>query len=129
MSKPKPTSNNLKNLLTDCFGDKSDEYENAKDSKGNFLTDSDKKDTENIPWGMDFQEYMDKEVFPYAPDTFIDETVLDKGPMQDGQVGVVGTEISFNKYFYHYQEPRKVEDIKSEIETLESELAGFMRGI
>lgn len=129
MVKPLPTPNNLRKLIIDCFGDKSDDYEIAKDNKGSFLTDPDKKDTENIPWDMGFDEYMNKEVLPYAPDTFIDATVLDKGPMQDGKVGVVGTEISFNKYFYHYQEPRKSEEIAKEIENLESELNSFMRGI
>lgn len=129
MTKPMPTPANLRKLITDVFGDKADSYEIAKDNKGNYLTDSAKKDKENIPWDMDFSEYMNKEVLPYAPETFIDETVLDKGPMQDGKVGVVGTEISFNKYFYHYQEPRKPEEIEKEIKELEDGLNEFLRGV
>lgn len=129
MLKPLPTPTKLKKLITDIFGDKDDHYEIAKDNKGNVLTDSEKKDKENIPWDMSFEEYMNKEVLPYTPEAFIDETVIDKGPLQDGKVGVVGTEISFNKYFYHYQEPRKSEEIENEIRELEDGLSDFLRGI
>jgi len=71
---------------------------------------------------------MNKEVLPFRPDAFIDESVLDSGPLQDGKVGVVGTNISFNKYFYHYEEPRKPEEIAAELLELESGLESFMEG-
>ncbi|MPN46114.1 hypothetical protein SDC9_193697 [bioreactor metagenome] len=58
---------------------------------------------------------MEKNVFPYAPGAWIDETVTDKGPFADGKVGVVGTEISFNKWFYKYQELPASKDIAKEI--------------
>lgn len=129
MQKPLPTPNNMRKILTDCFSEKSEEFDIARDNKGNLLIDTDKKDTEKVPWDMDIQDYMDEEVLPFAPETFVDETVLDKGPLQDGNVGVVGTEISFNKYFYHYQEPRKSEDIEKEIKSIEQELANALRGV
>ena len=68
---------------------------------------------------------MQTEVLPYAPETWIDESVRDSGPLQDGKIGVVGTNISFNNYFYHYEEPRKPEEIAKEIIELEKGLGSF----
>lgn len=110
------------------FGVKSPDFDIVYDKKGNMLTDPDLKDYEDIPLGMDFDEYMNKEVLPYRPDAFIDESVRDSGPLQDGEVGVVGTNISFNKYFYHYEEPRRPEEIAAELLELESGLESFMEG-
>ena len=80
-----------------------------------------------VSFGTSFEDYMASEVLPYAPETWIDESVRDKGPLQDGQVGIVGTNISFNKFFYHYEEPRRPEEIAAEIMELESGLEGFMK--
>ena len=99
------------------------------DKRGNVVADPDLTDSENIPFNTTFEDYMAKEVLPFAPDTWIDETVRDDGPLQDGKVGVVGTNISFNKYFYHYEEPRKPEDIAKEIMDLEISLDSFMEGV
>ena len=129
MTKPLPTPANLKKMIDEVFGDKSDEWDVVIDKNGNPMIDPDKNDKENIPTEAPFDEYMRKEVLPFAPETWIDTSVLDEGPLQDGSVGVLGTNISFNKYFYHYEEPRKPEDIASEIENLESELNTFMRGV
>ena len=90
--------------------------------------DGELKDTENIPWGMSFDEYMSKEVLPYAPESEIDVNVKDSGPLQDGQVGVVGTSINFNRYFYEYEEPRDPKEIAKEILELEDGLELFMKG-
>lgn len=97
------------------------------DKNGAIVPDPDLTDTENIPFGTAFEDYMESEVLPYAPETWIDETVLDKGTLPDGKVGVVGTNISFNKFFYHYEEPRKPEEIAKEIMELECGLEEFMK--
>ena len=76
---------------------------------------------------MDFTEYMSKEVLPYAPETEIDMNVKDSGPLQDGQTGVVGQSISFNRYFYKYEQPRDPKEIAKEILDLEDGLEAFMR--
>lgn len=111
--------------IRDVFGIKDKSFPIVVDKKGNTVPDPDLKDTERIPWGMDFDEYMQKEVLPYAPETWIDESVKDSGPLQDGKVGVVGTGISFNNYFYYYEEPRKPEEIAKEIINLEKSLGSF----
>jgi type I restriction enzyme M protein len=129
MEKPNVSAPQLAKAVRDVFMVKGSEFPIIKDKKGNIVPDPDSKDSENIGFDETFEAYMNREVLPYAPETFIDETVIDKGPLQDGKIGVVGTNISFNKYFYHYEAPRKPEDIASEIENLESELSTFMRGI
>ena len=109
--------------------ERGESYPLVKDKKNNIVPDPDLKDSENIPFDTSFEKYLETEVLPFAPETWIDESVLDKGPLQDGQVGVVGTNISFNRFFYHYEEPRKPEDIATEIRSLEKSLGGFMEGL
>ena len=124
--KVKVTPANLAKAVADAFGVRDAKYDISYDNNG-AIDDLDSKDSENIPYTMDFDEYMRKEVLPYAPETHIDESVVDNGPLQDGKVGVVGTKISFNEYFYHYEEPRKPEEIAKEILELEDGLEGFMK--
>lgn len=57
--------------------------------KGKPQPDSNKRDTEIIPWGIDFAEYMQKNVLPYAPDSWIDEKKTK-----------IGYEIPFTRHFY-----------------------------
>lgn len=72
---------------------------------------------------------MEKEVYPYVPDAWVDETVTDEGVMGDHKVGVVGTQISFDKYFYHYEAPRDPAEIMGEIKTLEPEIEDALKGV
>ena len=88
---------------------------------------------------MDINDYMASEVLPYAPDAVVDESVKDEAkfdnktgltanPLGDGKVGVVGTSISFNRYFYRYERPRDPKAIAREILELEDGLGELMRG-
>lgn len=129
MTKPEVQAAQIAKGIRDIFTVRSANYPCVIDKDGNFVADPELKDSENIPLDVVFDEYMRKEVLPYAPDSWIDDTVVDKGTLADGQVGVVGTCISFNKYFYHYEEPRKPADIASEIESLEQDLEAFMKEI
>lgn len=127
MFKPELNVDQIAKAIRAVMTVKGDQYPVIRDKDGNIMADPALKDTENIPWGMSFDEYIKNEVLPYAPETWIDESVRDEGPLQDGKVGVVGTKISFNKFFYHYEEPRKPEEIAKEIMELESGLEEFMR--
>ena len=126
MTKPEVTVAAMAKAVRDVMTVKGNAFPLVHDKNGNIMADPDLKDTENIPFDMSFDAYMKKEVLPYAPETWIDETVLDEGPLQDGKVGVVGTNISFNKYFYRYEEPRNPDVIAKEIMELESGLEEFM---
>lgn len=127
MTKPEVTASVIAKAMRDTCIEKSTDYPVVHDKNGAVVADPDLTDSERIPFGTSFDSYMESEVLPYAPETWIDETVRDKGPLQDGQVGVVGTNINFNKFFYHYEEPRKPEEIAKEIMELESGLEVFMK--
>ena len=54
----------------------------------------------------------------------ISETRVDK---TDGEVGIVGYGINFNRYFYTYEPPRPLEEIEADIKKLESEITDMLR--
>ncbi|MEG1204794.1 MAG: class I SAM-dependent DNA methyltransferase, partial [Clostridia bacterium] len=73
--------------------------------KGESIQDKEKgTDTESIPLTENVKEYMEREVLPFAPNSYIDNSKTK-----------IGYEISFTKYFYKYQEPRSTKEIMNEI--------------
>ncbi len=94
------------------------------DSDDNPEVDSELRDYENVPFGTDIYKYFEKEVKPYVADAYINETVRDH---KDGEVGVVGYEIPFTRYFYKYEAPRSLEVIEEDIEKVENELLDLLK--
>lgn len=133
MDKPKATPADIEKAIIAVFGVKDESFPVVVDKNGKPVADPELKDFENIPFTEDFDSYMQREVLPFAPDTWIDETVRDvpgaKIPLGDRGVGVVGTNISFNKYFYHYEMPREPQVIADEIRELERGLESFLEGV
>ena len=41
---------------------------------------------------------------------------------KDGEVGLVGYEINFNRYFYRYTSPRPLEEIEADIREIETDI-------
>ena len=128
IARPKPAKAQFVKAIVNVFGVRDSEAPIAVDDKGGTVYDPELNDKENIPWGMDPDEYMKSEVLPYAPETGIDPDVRDSGPLQDGGTGVVGTSISFNRYFYKYEQPRDPKEVADEILDLEDGLESFMKG-
>lgn len=87
-----------------------------KNKKGEYIPNKELTDTENIPLQETIEEYMNREVRPFAKYAYIDESKTK-----------IGYEISFTKYFYKYQEPRKTEDIMNEILELDRKLDGVLK--
>jgi type I restriction enzyme M protein len=108
------------------IGERDEESEICLAEDGTPEADNELKDFERVPWGTDIYEYFKKEVLPYASDAWIDESVLDE---RDGNVGIVGYEIPFTRFFYKYEEPRKVEEIENEIRSSESEIETLLKQI
>lgn len=140
IEKPKPSKADLAEALVKVFGRRDKSADPAVDAKGKPVFDPELKDAENVPFGMDIDGYMVTEVLPFAPDAVVDESVIDEpkfdkktgltaNPLGDGGVGVVGTSISFNRYFYKYDKPRDPEVIAKEILELEAGLGALMRGL
>lgn len=85
--------------------------------KGDYIQDKEKEtDTEIIPLQEDIHDYMEREVLPFAPNSYIDNSKTK-----------IGYEISFTKYFYKYQEPRTTKEIMSEILELDKKLDGVLK--
>ena len=96
---------------TDENGDK------EKNKKGEYIQDKDKgADTETISLQEDIHDYMEREVLPFAPNSYIDNSKTK-----------IGYEISFTKYFYKYQEPRTTKEIMNEILELDKKLDGVLK--
>ncbi|ARV12020.1 restriction endonuclease subunit M [Gilvibacter sp. SZ-19] len=95
--------------------------ENGKivlDSKGNPKPDSKKRDTESVPLSEDVETYFETEVKPHVPNAWID---YDKTR--------IGYEINFTKYFYNYTPLRAASTIKTEIESLEQNIADLLKDL
>jgi type I restriction enzyme M protein len=88
--------------------------------------DSELRDFELVPLEEDRRSYVAREVTPFVPDAWVDETYRDE---QDRQVGRVGYEINFNRFFYRYVPPRPLHEIDAELKALEAEIAGLLRAV
>lgn len=106
-----------------AFGIKDPEGEPVMDADGNVVPDRDLTDYENVPLLDNIRDYLAREVLPHIPDAYIDEEFCDE---KDGEVGRVGYEINFNRYFYEYLPPRKLGAIDAELNAVESEIAALL---
>lgn len=86
--------------------------------KGKPVADSELRDTENVPLTEDIHEYFQREVIPFAPDAWIDESKTK-----------IGYEIPFTRYFYKYVPPRPSDEVLSEIMTLQKDLEQTLKGL
>ena len=48
---------------------------------------------------------------------------------EDGEIGKVGYEINFNRYFYKYQPPRPLEEIEADIKALEQDILSMLHEV
>ncbi len=89
------------------------------DKDGNPEPDSELRDTESVPLAEPVETFFEREVRPHVPDAWIDTSRCDP---KDGQVGLIGYEINFNRYFYRYTPPRPLEEIEGEIRGIEQDI-------
>ena len=93
----------------------------ATDKKGEYLeyeTESDLRDTENVPLKENIYTYFLREVKPHVDEAWIN---LDATK--------IGYEISFNKYFYRHKPLRAIEEVSTDILKLEDLSDGLIREI
>jgi type I restriction enzyme M protein len=91
----------------------------CRDRDGNPEPDPELRDTESVPLAESIEGFFEREVRPHVPDAWIDTGRRDP---KDGEVGMVGYEINFNRYFYRYTPPRPIEEIEAEIRDLEGDI-------
>jgi type I restriction enzyme M protein len=83
-----------------------------------YETQTDLRDSENVPLNESIHDYFLREVKPHVDEAWID---LDKTK--------IGYEISFNKYFYQHKPLRSIEEVSEEILTLDKESDGLIMDI
>lgn len=115
----------IKKAILTAFGERNEEAEICRNSKGKIEADSDLRDHELVPFDEDWQTYIAREVTPFVPEAWVDESHVDH---RDGCVGRVAYEINFNRYFYKYTPPRPLDEIEADLAALEGEIAELTRG-
>jgi len=85
-----------------------------------YEPDSDLRDTEHVSLLEDggVEAFIRREVLPYAPDAWIDESA-----------SKIGYEISFTRYFYKPVSLRTLDEIRKDILAVDKETEGLLRQI
>lgn len=81
------------------------------------------RDFENIPLKENVVEFFLREVRPFVPDAWINHEERDH---KDECIGKVGYEINFNREFFKYTPPRKLEDIDRELKDVEARIMAML---
>ena len=81
-----------------------------------YESDSELRDTENVPLKDNIHAYFLREVRPHVKDAWLN---IDKTQ--------IGYEISFNKYFYQHTPLRSLEEVTAEILALEQATEGLLK--
>lgn len=103
-----------------------------KDKVVEFETDGDLRDNENVPFNPSLsvneinEAYFQKEVAPHVPDAWINP---DKRDAKDGEIGIVGYEIPFNRHFYVYQPPRQLEEIDADLDKVTADILALLQEV
>lgn len=110
-------SSSLQKAIINALSERDEEAVPLKDNEGNLIPDPDLRDYEDVPLKDNVDKYFDKEVKPFVPDAWIDNSTRDK----------VGYEIPFNKYFFVYKPQRSLAEIDSNIEELQNKISEELR--
>ena len=88
------------------------------DKLGKPLPDPDLRDQENVPLTEDVDEYVKREVLPYAPDAWVDHAKTK-----------IGYEIPFTRHFYEYVPPRPLAEIDADLAETEAKIRELLEGL
>lgn len=146
----------FKNPVAECvvdklFKDQADPMYGAFEYKGDvkkwqgkvvtYKQDGDLRDNENVPLKEAYAEgaqqpnmttkemvenYFNREVAPHVSDAWLNDTKCDD---KDGELGIVGYEIPFNRHFYEYQPPRDLAEIDEELDAVSSDIMKLLQEV
>lgn len=102
----------VKKAMVSALGERDEGADVCLQSDGSPEPDSELRDFEVVPSGEDIREFFDREVKPYVEDAWINESVRDP---KDGEIGKVGYEINFRRYFSGYEPTRDLQVIDKEL--------------
>ncbi|MGL5007993.1 MAG: type I restriction-modification system subunit M [Plesiomonas sp.] len=112
-------------LIVKHLGEHDDEAEVCK-TKGQIEANPDLRDFENVPLTESVADYFAREVLPHVPNAWID---LSKTDPKDGEVGIVGYEIPFNRHFYVYEPPRALAEIDTDLDAVSAEIMQLLQEV
>ena len=101
--------------ILSALGERDPVAEPCLDDKGNTEPDPDLRDTETVPLKESVDEYLTREVLPHTPDAWPDH----------GKTKI-GYEVTLNRQFYVYEPPRQLDEIESNLQTLEREITDLL---
>jgi len=97
-----------------------------------YQADGELRDFENVALdpsrtvNTSIEAYFIAEVQPHVPDAWIDASKRDA---KDGEIGIVGYEIPFNRHFYQYQPPRPLAEIDADLDAVSAEIMVLLREV
>ena len=97
-----------------------------------FVQDGDLRDAENIALNPKvsttelIEDYFKREVQPHVADAWIN---ADKRDEKDGEIGIVGYEIPFNRHFYVYEPPRDLSEIDADLDAVSREIMALLQEV
>jgi len=112
--------------LLNALSERDPEADICTDKHGNPEPDTSLRDNENVPLGESVFDYFEREVKPHVSDAWIDETKRDD---KDGDIGIVGYEIPFNRHFYVFQPPRPLEQIDADLKACTDRIKAMIEGL
>jgi type I restriction enzyme M protein len=119
-------SASIQKAILSALSERDDTGAICRDKDGHPEPDPELRDTESVLLTERIEDFFAREVQPHVPDAWINTAIRDE---KDGEVGKVGYEINFNRYFYKYQPPRPLEEIEADIKTLEREILEMLRDV
>ena len=114
----------IRKAILSALSERNAEAKICRDRDGHPEPDPELRDTESVPLREDVESFFEREVKPHVPDAWIDAERRDP---HDGEVGLVGYEINFNRYFYEYRPPRPLEEIEADIQKVEQEIVAMLQ--
>ncbi len=93
------------------------------DKNGQPEADPSLRDHELVPLDQEWPDYVAREVAPFVHDAWVDEGYCDA---LTGECGRIGYEINFSRSFYKPSSVRSVDEITSELKSLESEISTLL---
>jgi len=117
--------NSVFNAVERALGERNPDANICTDSNGNPEADTDRRIYERVPLTEEPEEYFRENVKEYLPESWIN-TSSKYYDEKDGNLGQVGYEINFNKYFYEFEQPRDLEEVEKELDELESDIQALL---
>ncbi|PIR18339.1 MAG: DNA methyltransferase, partial [Deltaproteobacteria bacterium CG11_big_fil_rev_8_21_14_0_20_49_13] len=112
--------------IVGVFGTHDDGATVCCDKNENPEPDTSLRDTESVPLSESIEDYFQREVKPYVPDAWINDSIKDE---KDEQIGIVGYEVPFNRHFYKYVPPRPLQEIEADLKGITDSILKMIGGL